>query len=67
MVADRPLDLDALPVGPTDHDVRVYREDTLTGPGIEAVIAKPKAATTTSSRASPDSGRSSRRRAKPKR
>ena len=38
------LDLDALPVGPADHDVRVYREDTLTGPGIEAVIAEPKAA-----------------------
>jgi hypothetical protein len=38
------LDLDAMPVGPADHDVRVYREDTLTGTGIEAAIAVPKAA-----------------------
>src|SRR5215218_2118068 len=38
------LDLDTLPVGAADHDVRVYREDTLTGPGIEAAIAEPKPA-----------------------
>jgi hypothetical protein len=37
------LDLDGLPVGPADHDVRVYREDTLAGTGIEAAISAPKA------------------------
>ena len=38
------FDLDALPAGPVEHDVRVFREDALTGPGIEAAIAEPKAA-----------------------
>lgn len=37
------LDFDMLPVGAVEHDVRVFREDTLTGPGIEAALAAPKA------------------------
>ena len=36
------LDLAELPVGAVEHDVRVFREDTLAGPGIEGAIAAPK-------------------------
>jgi hypothetical protein len=36
------LDLDALPVGPAEHEVRVFREDTLEGPGIESAVSQPK-------------------------
>jgi len=36
------LDLDSLPVGSTDNEVRVYREDTLAGEGVEAAISKPQ-------------------------
>ena len=38
------LDFDSLPVGAADHDVRVFREDTLAGPGIERAISAPKGA-----------------------
>ena len=34
------LDLDALSVGSSEHDVRVFREDTLEGSGIEGALAK---------------------------
>lgn len=37
------LDFDMLPVGAVEHDVRVFREDTLTGPGIEVALAAPTA------------------------
>jgi hypothetical protein len=33
------LDFDSLPVDAVEHDVRVFREDTLAGPGIEGAIA----------------------------
>ena len=33
------LDLDALPVGTSEHEVRVFREDTLEGPGIEDAVS----------------------------
>jgi len=35
------LSLDSLPVGATDQEVRVSREDTLRGPGIEAALSAP--------------------------
>ena len=36
------VDLDWLPLGPAEHDVRVFREDTLEGPGAEGAVADPK-------------------------
>jgi hypothetical protein len=36
------LDFDALPVGAVEHDVRVFREDTLSGPGVERTMSPPK-------------------------
>jgi hypothetical protein len=36
------LDLDAFPVRTVEHDVRVFREDTLEGVGIEAAVTAPK-------------------------
>ena len=36
------LDLDSLPVGPAEHDVRVFREDTLEGTGVERAVTEPK-------------------------
>lgn len=38
------LDFDSLPVGAAEHDVRVFREDTLAGPGIERAVSAPKGA-----------------------
>jgi hypothetical protein len=38
------LDLDSLPVGGAEHEVHVYREDTLAGPGIEGALSAPKRA-----------------------
>jgi hypothetical protein len=38
------LDFDALPSAAEEHEVRVFREDTLAGPGIERAIADPKPA-----------------------
>jgi hypothetical protein len=37
------LDLDTLSVGSAEHDVRVFREDTLAGPGVERAVSEPKA------------------------
>ena len=33
------LDLAEVPAGPTDHQVALYREDTLVGPGIQSTLA----------------------------
>ena len=38
------IDFESLPVGTAEHDVRVYREDTLVGPGIEGALSEPKGA-----------------------
>jgi hypothetical protein len=38
------LDLDTLPVGSAEHEVSVFREDTLVGPGIEGAVGEPKGA-----------------------
>jgi hypothetical protein len=35
----RELDLTDVPVTPTDHPVSLYREDTLTGPGVTSTLA----------------------------
>jgi len=35
------LDLDSVPTQPVEHDVRVYREDTLEGAGIDAAVSRP--------------------------
>jgi hypothetical protein len=32
---------DSLPVGPAEHEIRVFREDTLRGPGIDAALSRP--------------------------
>jgi hypothetical protein len=38
------LELADLPASPASHDVRVFREDTLEGPGVEGAISGPEAA-----------------------
>ncbi len=38
------LDLDSLPISGAEHEVQVYREDTLTGAGIEATLTEPAVA-----------------------
>jgi hypothetical protein len=37
------LDLDALPVNPAEQAARLFREDTLAGPGIEGAVTVPRA------------------------
>jgi hypothetical protein len=36
------LDLDAVPTQPVEQDVRVFREDTLEGAGIDTAVARPR-------------------------
>jgi hypothetical protein len=38
------LDFDSLPADAVEHDVRVFREDTIAGPAIEGAISAPKRA-----------------------